>query len=363
MNIFDYIISTKNEKLVELNTLDALIFTRLSYIHFEKITDKLPITINNLSNHLKDIHPSKLDKELIRLLKESKRFCDITIIRCRHISNSLQEEEFTAITILLPNKDKFISFRGTSKKLYDFKEDINMSFKEVPSSIDALKYLKEETKYHKLYLGGHSKGGHLAMFAASHINYFKALRINKIYNFDGPGFLEIDKSLKQIKNKIINYFPEGSIVGRIMLNPTPIIAIKTNKQGIEAHNLYNWKVEDNALVVGKLSSKSNEFHNICLHLLEVISKEKREMVINYIFLLIQRGEIKSIKELKITKIKAIINKSPHLLKEEKEELLKFFKILIQCSIPKIINKKNSIKQKVKKSKIKSFKNKLTIVKR
>ena len=357
MNIYNYIINSKNQEFIEINTLDALIFTRLSYIHFEELIDKLPINIHDLYDYLEYIHVGKLDKKLINLLKNSNRFKNIIISRCNHISDIESEEEFTAITIDLPNKNKFIAFRGTTKKIYDFKEDMNMSFKEIPSSFDAVKYLQEEKKYHNLYLGGHSKGGHLAMFAASHIGYFKQRKIDKVYNFDGPGFLEIDKKLRQIKDKIVNYCPESSIVGRIMFNPSPIVPIKTNKEGIEAHNLYNWKVESDNLVIGKLSNKSNEFHNKCLNIIKVIPNEKREMIIDYIFLLIKKGEIKSIKELNINKIKMIINKSPHLLKEEKEELIIFFKILIKCSIPKIINK-NSIKNKTK-----LIKNKLTIAKR
>ena len=338
MNIFNYIINSKNYELIEINTLDALIFSRLSYIHFEEITDVLPITIYRLFNYIDYVHTNKNDKKLIELLKESNRFKNIVISRCQHISNIENEEEFTAITINLPNKNKFVSFRGTTKKIYDFKEDMNMSFKEIPSSFDATSYLQEERNYRKIYLGGHSKGGHLAIYAASHVGYFKQRKINKIYNFDGPGFLEIDKRLKQIKDKILNYFPENSIVGRIMFNPSPIIPVKTQKQGIEAHNLYNWQIINNNLLIGRLNNKSNEFYNRCLNILQVLSVEKREMVINYIFLLIKKGEIKSFKELNITKTRHIINKAPHLTKEEKQELLSFFKVLIKCSIPQITKK-------------------------
>ena len=344
MNVFDYVRNSKKDELLEITTLDALIFVRLSYIHFEEMKNIFPITICSLANYLENIRISKNDKKLIKILKESNRFKNITISRCKHISDVDKEEEFTAITLILPNKDKFISFRGTTKKIYDFKEDMNLSYKEIPSSFEAVQYFKEEKKYHRIYLGGHSKGGHLAMYAASHAGYFKQRKINKIYNFDGPGFLEIDKYLKQIKNRIINIFPENCIVGRIMFNPSQIIVIKTNKQGIEAHNLYNWRVENNDLVIGKLNNKSNEFYYTCLNLLKVISKEKRELIINYIFNLILKGEIKSIKKLNIAKIRQIVNKTPHLTKEEKSKLIGFFKVLIKCCMPKISRKQNNKKK-------------------
>ena len=352
MNIYDYI---KNNDLLlnEINTLDALIFTRLSYIHFEKVLDKIPITIKELSKYLDKIHPNRQDKKLIKLLTNSKRFKNIIVTRCEYISDKETEEEFAAITISLKDNIKFIAFRGTTKKIYDFKEDINMSFKIVPSCMAAANYVNQEIRYKKLYLGGHSKGGHLAIFSAAHIGYFKQRKIINIYNFDGPGFLEIDKSFNNINNKILNFCPENSIVGRIMTNPSSIIVVKTLKQGIEAHNLYNWQVENNDLVFGEFNTNSNEFHRRCLHILKVIPREKREVIINYSFELILKGEIKNIKEIDLTRIKRIINDTPHLLKEEKSELFSFFKILVKCVVPNPIKKinKNSVNRIKKQNNI------------
>ncbi len=330
MNIYNYIENISDKEISEVSTLDALIFTRISYIHFECIQNQLPIKIQELSQFLKDIHTTKQDTKLINYLSKTKRFRNIVIDRCQNISNPSNDEMFTAITINLGNDVVFIAFRGTTRNIYDFKEDMNMSFKIVPSCYDALDYLEKERKKRKIYIGGHSKGGHLAMYAASHASFSVRHKIVKIYNFDGPGFLTIDKHLMKIQNKIINYFPEGSIVGRIMHNISPIIAIKTTKSGIEAHNIYNWKVENNNLVVGQLNKKSDEFHEECLKVLEVISKEKRENVINYLFTLMLKGEIKNIKELNLTKIKEIVNQAPHLLRNEKDELLNFFKIMLKC---------------------------------
>ena len=333
MNIYNYI-KKQNNLINQVNSIDALILTRLSYIHFEKILDKLPISISNLFDYLSIVTTNKNDIKLITLLKNSNRFRDIIVNKCLHIENNDKEEILTAISILLPNNSLFIAFRGTTKNAIDFKEDMNMSYKIVPSCLDATCYLKKEKNYKKIYLSGHSKGGHIAMYAASHINYFIRKRIVQVYNFDGPGFLEIDDNFLKMKDKIINYFPENSVVGRIMNNEAKIIPIKTNKQGIEAHNIYNWKVYNNDFIMGKLNKNSDEFHNICLKVLEIIPKEKREEIINYFFSLILKGEIKNIKDLKITKIKGIINQLPHLSKEEKKVLMDYFKILIKCSIPK-----------------------------
>ena len=88
MNIYDYIVNTKDSLLDEINIPDALISTRLSYIHWEEVLSKLPITIHEFNNYLKDVHISKSDKKLVKLLCDSKRFKDIVIERCQHISDS-----------------------------------------------------------------------------------------------------------------------------------------------------------------------------------------------------------------------------------------------------------------------------------
>ena len=341
MNICDYV-ENNSEKIEEINVLDAIVLTRLSYLHLEDITVKYPIKISNLSAILKDIKTNHNDKKLISLLEKSERFKDIEIVRFKHVEKIDIEEVFTGITILLPNNSLFIAFRGTGKNPYDFKEDMNMSYKNIPSCLEGVKYLEEEKKFNKLYISGHSKGGHIAMYAGAHTTFFIRVKIDKIFNFDGPGFLEVTNELNRMNSKIINYFPESSIVGRLMNSVGDIIPIKTKKQGIEAHNIYNWEIQDNNIIVGKLSNNSNLFHDECLNLLNVISKDKRETVINYLFNLMLKGEFKNIKDLDLIKLKELINNTPRLEKNEKDELMKFFKLLFKSLIPEIKPEKKKL---------------------
>ena len=50
------------------------------------------------------------------------------------------------------------------------------------------------------------------MYAASHTTFFNKVRIIKVFNFDGPGFLTVSKELKSIENKIVNYFPDLALL-------------------------------------------------------------------------------------------------------------------------------------------------------
>lgn len=338
-NIYDYILNYKEPIQDEITTLDALIFSRLSYIHFENILDKLPLTINNLLPYLEDIKTNQKDYKLVTLLSNNPRFKDLKITRCQNILDKEKEEQFLAITIKLP-KALFLSFRGTNKNIIGFKEDMNMCYGEIPSQIDAKEYVNSEKTEDSIYLGGHSKGGNLAMYAGIHANAIKKQLIKKIYNFDGPGFLEIKSNFKRMKDKITNYFPECSIVGRLMQNEAEIIPVKTTKEGIEAHNLYYWEIENNSLLEGSLKEISNNFYQATQEILLSIPKDRRKIIVDYMYKLILEGKIKNLKEIDLTSIKEMINHAPRLLKEEKNALFKYLKCLIKSSMPKIVKKES-----------------------
>ena len=170
------------------------------------------------------------------------------------------------------------------------------------------------------------------MYAGIHANTVKRKLIKKIYNFDGPGFLELDKDFYKMNSKIINFFPENDIVGRLMYNDNDIISIVANKSGIDAHNMYHWSIINDDIERGELTKKSDDFHNSCISLLEKINVDKRKIIIDYLFELIMKGKIKGIKELKMDDIKKYISNVPKLSKNDKAELLNFMKSFLKCLI-------------------------------
>jgi len=332
-NIYNYVLEYQNEEIKEINTIDAMVFARLSYLHLEEVQDKLPVKIKDLNSVIEHLKTNSYDKKLVELVSNAKRFKELEIERCHYILDKERECQFFAITIILPNNEAFISFRGTNRNIIGYKEDLNMSYMTIPAQEEAVNYLNSELSFKKYYLGGHSKGGNMAMYAGIYAKYMRRSKIKKIFNFDGPGFLELDDKFYLMRKKIINYFPECSIVGRLMQNDNYINAIKVSKSGIEAHNLYNWKVIRDDLEYGLLSCNSDAFHESCLKLLSVIDKEKRKIIIDYLFLLVLKGEIKSIKELTMEDVKKIVNNVPKIEKKDKEELLNFMKSFMKMLLP------------------------------
>ena len=336
-DIYNYI-EKNTTKIDEINTLDALILARLSYVHFENILDKLPMTIKELNKYLEEIKTNKLDTKLVNMLASSPRFQNLEIERCKCILDQEKEEQFLAITIRVKDNTIFISFRGTNKNIIGYKEDMNMSYMTIPSQIDAVKYVNEEHAS-TIYLGGHSKGGNLSMYAGVHANFLKKCYIKKIFNFDGPGFLKIDQKFQKMKKKIINYFPETSIVGMLLENDAEVIPIKTNKKGIEAHNLYTWEINDDKLVEGTLSKNSMDFYLATKKLNENILINRRKAIIDYFFKLVMQGKINGLKNIDLNEIKSLLDNSPIITKEEKKVLLNYIKSFVKVSLPTIKKEK------------------------
>ena len=333
MDIYKYIKEYGYKEINTLNEIDALIFARLAYLHFEAIEDKFPLKISDLNNYLKIMKNNKFDEKLIRLLSLALRFKNVELIRFQSVLDEVQEEQFAALTIKFNEKDLFISYRGTVKSIIAFKEDLNMSYKIVPSQVAALKYLNSEKLLPNLYLGGHSKGGNLAMYAGINASLFRRWKIRKIYNFDGPGFLKINDRFNKMKKKIINFYPEYDIVGQMMYNTFEKRIIKSVKKGIEAHNIYTWKIMSNHFIKGILAMDSERFSYANLKVVETLTYHKKKIIIDYLFDVLQKNHIKRIHELTLDNMKRIINDIPSITKEEKEEFIELFKAFIRIAFP------------------------------
>jgi len=258
MNIFDYLEKNKNKTFRKLhfNEADALIFSALAYFSYEAI--KTPITyIGLLTKKEMDqltINTTKAVEnfKLISTMKNSKRYRKVLItLRDEKFSKEIGTQ-FSAVCFRFGLRKVFIAYRGTDNTILGWKENLMMGYlKEVPAQTYALEFFnkcKKRFKHSKLYLAGHSKGGNLAEFAALKSELKDLKKIEVVYNFDGPGFIDEDllnsdvyKSLSE-KNKLIKVIPEDSVVGKI-LNNEPCRMIKSNDINFEQHNLFNWQID------------------------------------------------------------------------------------------------------------------------
>lgn len=344
----------------EFNEIDNLILARFSYFPFDKIIEENEIvTIKELSKRFNEQDVTKLpilwkdDVELFPLMGDSKRFGGMLATKYINKIDAEQEKQFSAITVLMPNDTIYVSYRGTDNTIVGWKEDFNMSFKShIASQISAKQYLEEIAKEYpssKIIIGGHSKGGNIAVYAATFASKEVKDRIINVYNNDGPGFCEdvIETAeYQEILPRVHTYIPQSSIIGRLMNHKEKYTIVESVQKGIMQHDLYSWQVLGKEFVtLKKLTNESELIDKTIKEWLENVEPEKREQVIDAVFEILNTTEAQTMKELKanwfanaktiLGTYKTIDNDTKEMVWQTVNELLKVAKNNIFEELPKI----------------------------
>ena len=271
-NIFDYMFWRGDLSFSEreFNDVDGVILARLSYLPFELIMNQnsiKEITIAEMAKKLiayPNIENLVIQKEDIQFLNEllnSKRFNSMKLFAYVNKIDEKTQTQFSAITIKINENELYISFRGTDNTLIGWKEDFNMGFVfPVPAQELAVDYIEKIASRHSenMLVGGHSKGGNLAVYAGAFTDENSRNHIDYIYNFDGPGF-SLDKikdsGFYEIDDRIYTFVPQSSIFGMMFEHEESYTIVKSNQKGFLQHDVYSWEIEQNRLV--RLKSTTN----------------------------------------------------------------------------------------------------------
>jgi len=345
--MFDYI---KWRGDVDFNTLpfnpvDNIIFSQLSYLTLDGIVPgpdekdgiSIDLAVRIFDEKIKSPQGIKLtsffkeDPDLIRALANSKRFGNCHLFGYVNKFDEDRELQFSAICIFTSDRHCFVAFRGTDVSLIGWKEDFNMCFKkEIPSQAEAVKYLEKMSPLIKLPLriGGHSKGGNLAIYAASNCNKNIRNNITDIYSNDSPGFHEyVIKSpgFEAVKDKIHSFVPQSSIIGMFLEHGCDYSVIKSNEAGLMQHSLYSWEVTHNDLVRAEKSTLSSQYINKTLReWINSLDNERREQFIEALYEIISAAEVKSITDLEKSWFTSVgkVLKSLRAADESKRKLIR-----------------------------------------
>lgn len=341
-NVFDYLKWRDDLKFDEFKEVDVLVFNRLVYFPFEKVMQENEVlSIAGVYERVllnKTLKCAKHDYQLLSILANSRRYGDLLISRVICVENLEKEEQFMAMTIHLPKNILYLVFRGTTDDVIGWKESLRMSYEIVPSQLDALNYLNKTNLTKRLYLGGHSKGGNLAMYAAVHANRIVQSRIVKVFNYDGPGFMELDNKYYSINKKIVSYLPSTSIIGKLLNIDHQVVIVQSDKKGFKEHNLYSWQVDKDKLVPSVLSKESDFFKKTIDKFVKRVSPVDRKRLLEEIFNSIEKTGAKQIKDIDFFKLKDILLSYRKLDNESKELLFNVFKVLFESTKDHFINK-------------------------
>ena len=289
------------------NAVDALIFSSLAYIQYGgkvEAQPDVPVLLRDAaeSYFLLEDHEDRVrvknDLELLRRAALTTRFGLTRMVCYRDLLIPEQETQFAALTFLLDDGSAFLAFRGTDYSLVGWKEDFNMSFQQtVPAQRLALQYTREVAAEYMLplRLGGHSKGGNLAVFAAARSSPMLQKRILEVYNHDGPGFTEYlmgDPGYIAIVPRIKTYIPQSSVIGMLLEHEEPYTVIRSKSVSLLQHDPYSWEVLGRELVRMEEVTEGSRFVDSTIKTwFAEMSSQDRNQLVDVMFTLLGSGGV------------------------------------------------------------------------
>ena len=344
-NLFDYLSWRADVPFSAdpFNEVDNMILSELSYARFDGIVprDGTAVSLQDVSDAFFE---AKTREEVLAekgytarapLLMDGMlsgtRFADTKLCFYYSKTDIEKEAQFSAVTFLLPDGAAYIAFRGTDGTLIGWKEDFNFSFvTETEGQNRAVWYLERVMKaldpHTRVLVGGHSKGGNLAVFSAAFCEPAYQERIERIYSNDGPGFREEMIGLpgyERILPKIEKIVPDTSVIGLLLSSKAVPRVIRSSASGIVQHDGFTWNVERNRFEEAQLSTAGELIRASFSGWLEKLDDETRRSFFDTVFELAAstgKETIGEISEQKFRSTEAILNALLSLPKERRQEL-------------------------------------------
>ena len=324
-NIMDYInwrgdLSFEQSKF---NEVDNLILACFSYVNLDGIpavAEQKGIELKNLAEEFMKFHTMEeleADKSFIRLapfmmleMAETNRFGNSVI---RNYVNEIvteAEQQFAAVEIVLEDGTSYVSFRGTDDTIIGWKEDFNLSTGVVPAQERAVEYVRRvsENTSGMLRVGGHSKGGNLAIYGAVMCKEAHE-KILEVYSNDGPGFSKEFQELpetEEMMDKIIRIIPEYSIIGTLLEHEKDPVIVASSSKGLLQHDGFSWEVQGPALVRrDSLSRTALRFIEILHKWIDGMEMEQKKVLIEDLFATLQASGYENLSEVQSGGLKSL----------------------------------------------------------
>ena len=367
------------------NEVDNVILAELAYGDFTKIKDlensflslselyEAYLTLStredaedkkSLSKGIKDRPYLTNTASLLASLLKTKRFENLKIGHYKKVIKKDPVVQFTALTYLLDDV-AYVAFGGTDDSFVGWQEDFYFSYTSgTASQVAAVSYLEEVSKLigGNFYVGGHSKGGNLAIYAALFADDKIKDRIDIIWANDSPGFtsdvLE-EEGYKKIKDKIILFLPESSVVGLLMNQDVgEKIILQAREKLFYQHFLLHWQVDGNKFLMTERLSDDALFVNKALDTwLSEIEIDKRKEVVDGIFYCLEMTKAKDFADFQeggLNSLRELLAASKTLPQDQYDLIVDLIRKLISNSkdlffenvLDSMAQKKASIQEKI-----------------
>ncbi len=300
-NILDYLFWRGDLTFVErpFNEVDNLILCELAYANWG---DRVPLLgsgkILLLSEAARIYREAGIDQSkqmnnpapLLRAAATARRFSGAGMGSYVNHVDKETEVQFSATTFYLEDGSVFVAFRGTDSTLVGWREDFNFSYQaETPAQREAVAYLEyiASITVGPLHVGGHSKGGNLALYAAASVSEAARERIQGIWCNDGPGLNEKAseaEGYEAIQDRVRLIIPEESMVGILMNGGRERKVVRSTAKGFGQHSPYSWEVRRDCFEeAGGQAASSVLVDQTVQRWMETLNDEEKKNVIRSVF--------------------------------------------------------------------------------
>ncbi len=295
------------------NEVDALVFSGLAYVSYggrAEAEPNMPLTLKEAAEDFfalddcEDRVRVKNDLELLSAAAQTARFGNAKLCMYRDLFIPEQETQFAAMTFQLDDESLFLAFRGTDQSLVGWKEDFNMTFQQtIPAQRLALQYTRDVGQEYlgDMHLGGHSKGGNLAVFSAARSSPMIQQRIVSVYNNDGPGFTKYlmgDPGYLAMVPRIKTYIPQSSVIGMLLEHEEPYMVIRSKTVGLLQHDLYSWEILGRQFLPVQEITDSSQFIDATIKTwFADMTNQERNQLVDVMFTLLGTGGVDNAAEI------------------------------------------------------------------
>ncbi len=244
-----------------LREADALVLCMLSYYDIKPMwaDQEGPIRLRDCRKLL-DAGPvpvllvgrDKGYQEIFAQAVASRRFGELLISDYVDTVRDDPPLQFAALCFHDESGISFLAYRGTDDSLAGWEEDFMIGFTRTEAQELALRYADAHLLTgRRWYMGGHSKGGNLALYVASSLQQPVLDRLERIFILDGPGLCGevMDTSgVERIDSRCTRIIPYFSVIGKLFEPQiTDSRIVRSNASGMAQHSLATWGIDHGAL--------------------------------------------------------------------------------------------------------------------
>ena len=251
-------------------------------------------------------------EQLLDALRQSARFGGMGVSNYVNELDTEKQLQFAAMTFHLEDGSIYVAFRGTDATLTGWREDFNTTYlSETPGQALAVRYLEDIASRTRgvIRVGGHSKGGNLAVYAAAFAPEGVRYRIQVAFSNDGPGCnskVSDTMEYRSILDRVTLIVPETSLVGILLNNKEDKIIVRSSASGARQHSPYTWLVKGACFERAEKQAPASIFLDSAMEQWsESLTDAQKEKIISSVFDALEEGGMTTLQDVKDDKAQAL----------------------------------------------------------